>query len=135
MADFDFEGRWKELSEEVISGMLEWRLQHPKATFSEIEAAIDERLSRLRARMLQDASLASAATDWAQSPAGQAPSCPKCQRPLMRRGKRKRRLQTHGGREVELERTYGVCPECGAGFFPPGRGIGAAVGKFEPASA
>src|SRR5437588_275224 len=50
MADFDFEGRWKELSEEVISGMLEWRLQHPKATFREIEGAIGpvRRLGALR---------------------------------------------------------------------------------------
>ena len=120
MADFDFERRWRELSEEVITGMREWRLQHPKATFSEIETALDERLTRLRACMLQDAALASGATDWAQAPREERPACPQCQRPLMRRGKHQRRLQTDGGREVALERTYGVCPECGAGFFPPG---------------
>ena len=29
--------RWPQMSEEVIRGMTEWRQQHPKATFREIE--------------------------------------------------------------------------------------------------
>ncbi len=56
------EASWRELMEEVMTGMKEWRLAHPKATFKEIEAALDERLAKVRARMLQDAALASAAT-------------------------------------------------------------------------
>jgi hypothetical protein len=36
------------------------------------------------------------------------------------KGKKKRKLQTRGGQEVELEREYGVCPKCGQGIFPPG---------------
>jgi hypothetical protein len=56
-----FEARWHEEAEEVISGMKEWRLQHPKATFREIEQALDERLGKMRARLLQDAAMASAA--------------------------------------------------------------------------
>jgi hypothetical protein len=32
----DFDQRWRELSEEVLTGMKEWRLQHPWATLSEI---------------------------------------------------------------------------------------------------
>jgi hypothetical protein len=35
----DLDTRWRQLSEEVITGMKEWRLQHPRATFREIEAA------------------------------------------------------------------------------------------------
>lgn len=31
----DFDARWDELAEEVLSGMKEWRLQHPKATLRE----------------------------------------------------------------------------------------------------
>jgi phage host-nuclease inhibitor protein Gam len=53
----DLDGRWHELAEDVMTGMKEWRMQHPKATFREIEAALDERLARLRARMLEDAML------------------------------------------------------------------------------
>jgi hypothetical protein len=33
----DVDAHWHELAEDVISGMKEWRLQHPKATFREIE--------------------------------------------------------------------------------------------------
>jgi len=51
----DFDAKWNELAEEVVTGMKEWRLQHPKATLREIERALDERLAKMRARMLQDA--------------------------------------------------------------------------------
>ena len=51
---------WNGLSEEILSGMAEWREQHPKATFREIEAEVDQRLAVLRARMLADAALRSA---------------------------------------------------------------------------
>jgi len=33
--------RWNELSEEITSGMAEWRSQHPKAASREIEIEID----------------------------------------------------------------------------------------------
>ena len=42
---------WNGLSEEILSGMAEWREQHPKATFREIESEVDKRLAGLRARM------------------------------------------------------------------------------------
>ena len=41
-----FDRRWNELAEAVMTGMKEWRLQHPHATFRQIEAALDERLAR-----------------------------------------------------------------------------------------
>jgi hypothetical protein len=41
--------------------MKEWRQQHPHATLREIEQAMDERLNKLRAEMLEEwAHLASA---------------------------------------------------------------------------
>ncbi len=120
MADHTFDQHWRELAEEVITGMKEWRLQHPQATFAEIEAALDDRLARLRARMLQDAALASAATAFRDTPPPSRPVCPTCGEPLVSRGRACRRLQTQGGQEVVLERHYGVCPACGTGLFPPG---------------
>lgn len=131
----DFDQHWRGLSEEILTGMKEWRLQHPRATFSEIEAAIDERLNRLRARMLQDAALASAAAGWKDTAAEEHPVCPQCGHALESRGQEKRHLQIHGGREVVLERSYGICPACGAGLFPPGRRIGSATGWPESPSA
>jgi hypothetical protein len=115
----DFDQRWRELSDEVMSGMKEWRLQHPRATLTEIEVALDEHLARLRARMLEDAALASAAADWDSATAA-APRCPQCGQPLQARGGHPRQLQTHGGQNLTLQREYGVCPACHAGLFPPG---------------
>jgi uncharacterized OB-fold protein len=39
--------------------------------------------------------------------------------PLLSRGKRVRHLQATAGRDIQLERIYGTCPQCGTGFFPP----------------
>jgi YgiT-type zinc finger domain-containing protein len=115
MAWADGEAEWQALSEEVYSGMADWRAAHPRATFAEIEAAVEERLAGLRARLLERAALASAATDLRERPA-----CPQCGGAGRARGKRKRRLAVPGDRVVELERTYAVCPRCGTGRFPPG---------------
>lgn len=49
------EQRWAGDAESVWSGMADWRAAHPKATLSEIEVALDERLDRLRARLLPSA--------------------------------------------------------------------------------
>jgi len=109
---------WNGMSEEIISGIAEWRQQHPLATFRELEEEVDRRLSVLRAKMLADAALGSAQMEWAND--SREVLCPGCGKPLEKKGKKKRRLQTRGGQEVELEREYGECPTCGQGIFPPG---------------
>jgi hypothetical protein len=43
---------WRALSEEVIGGIKEWRLRHPKATLREIGAAVDQQPPRFRVCML-----------------------------------------------------------------------------------
>lgn len=110
---------WHQLSEEVLSGMKEWRQTPPKATFREIEEAVTERMSRLTARMIQDMALTSPAGDWSTLPLPERPQCPHCATPLQARGKRSRHLQSTGGQDIELKRSYGTCPTCGAGLFPP----------------
>lgn len=112
----EFEILWHKLSEEVMTGMREWRVQHPTATLSEIEDALDERLSGMRARMLEDLALKSARRDLAGTEVG----CPECGEKMESRGKRERKLKTHHNQEIKLSRAYGVCPKCGASFFPPG---------------
>jgi len=109
---------WKGMSEEIVSGMEEWRVQHPKATFREIEDEVDKRLSVLRVRMLKDAAIRSAQAEWESG--DREVVCPKCGVKLEPTGKKKRKLETRGGQAVELEREYGVCPQCGEGIFPPG---------------
>jgi YgiT-type zinc finger domain-containing protein len=114
------ERQWRELAEDVLTGMQEWRLQHPKATWREIEATLDERWSRVRARMLQDLALASRATDLGASEASERPRCPACGGSLEARGQQTRQVTTVHDRTVTLTRSYAVCPTCGEGLFPPG---------------
>ena len=113
----DYTQKWQAMREEIISGVAEWRQQHPKATFREIEEEVDQRLSEMRAQMLSDAAIASASADWEES--DEQPKCPNCGAELQAKGKKKRKMQTRGGREVELDREYGICPKCGQGIFPP----------------
>jgi len=68
------------LSADILAGMREWQLQHPDATFTEIEHALDERWYRLRARMLEDLALQCEAATW-QSAASR-PTCLDCGRTL-----------------------------------------------------
>lgn len=110
--------KWRGESEEIISGMTEWREQHPKATMAEIEAEVDQRLAGMRAQMIADAAMTSQRTEWEAG--AEAGTCPSCGQALEKKGKKKRKLQTRGGKEIELEREYGVCPKCGQGIFPPG---------------
>ena len=115
----DLDTRWHELTEEVMTGMKEWRLHHPKATFREIEAALDERLAKVRARMLEDAALLSQAAEAEAGDPATALPCPTCGTPLQVRGKHRRELVTHHDQPIHLDRAYAVCPQCGKGFFPP----------------
>ena len=108
---------WQKLTGEILSGMAEWRQQHPKAPFREIERETMRRMAELQARIMEELAQTSAAVDWENGP---PPKCRECGAAMERRGRHPRRLQTTGGGEVQLERTYAVCPHCGAEFFPPG---------------
>ena len=100
--------------------MSEWRKEHPKATFREIEAAVDERVNQLRAQLIEDLVQLDETEEWSQKAEAERPKCAICDQPLSARGKQMRFLQTNGGEAIKLKRTYGTCPECGEGFFPPG---------------
>ncbi len=93
-----------------------WRQSHPRATWDEIEQAIDAQLAPLRARLVGDTVLVSDAAGLGASP----PPCPACGGPMQAAGRRRRRVRTEGDMAIELARTYARCPACGAGLFPPG---------------
>lgn len=120
MWNTEVEAYWQKLAEEVFTGMKEWRLQHPKATLKEIEEALDEGLARLRTHMLQDVALASAATKVSGAREEDKLKCPQCGHALQVRGQKRRTLTTNYNQSITLERSYTVCPACGASFFPPG---------------
>lgn len=125
-----FSDHWTTLSAEVLSGMEQWRAQHPRASLQEIEAELDRRLAQGRARLLEHLAQQSAATAWtgASTPHEASertrepearPRCPQCDVGLAPRGRKTRRLKTQGDQELTLQREYGVCPQCGQGLFPP----------------
>lgn len=119
MARPEMDQRWWPLMEQLIGEMKQWRLDHPTASFTAIETALDGSLAALRACMLADLSLASAAADFGEARPEDRPRCPACDRPLQSRGMHPRELQTWGGEPLVLSRTYGHCPACDAGLFPP----------------
>jgi ribosomal protein S27AE len=108
--------RWLADAAERFAALDTWRQAHPRATWTEIEAAIDAQLGPLRAAMLGDTAMASAATDLR----GERPRCPRCGEALEAAGPRRRRLRGDQDRPIALERTYARCPACGHGLFPPG---------------
>lgn len=112
--------RWEEIAEEVCTGFRDWRVQHPRATFKEIETALDERLARVRARMLADAAMASAAREVGAVPAGERPVCPDCGGPLVVAGQEERVLTTSYEQPIALRRSATRCAACGRRVFPPG---------------
>lgn len=103
-----------------VLGMTHWRKEHPKATWAEIEAAVDEQINQVRAQLLQDMMQMGESEEWSQKPEEERPKCARCGKPLWARGEQTRYLQTNGGEAVKLTRMYGTCPQCGVGFFPPG---------------
>ena len=116
--DEEVERRWRVLSEEILTDLKVWREAHPKATFREIEQAVHERTTRLEAQLLEDTAQASASREWSGK-GEERPQCPVCGTALQARGKQSRQLQGAGGQAVTLKRSYGTCPTCGVGLFPP----------------
>ena len=112
----DMEDSFRELTDEVLTGMKEWRQTHPRATFKEIEEALDERLAKVRARMLQEAAMASKASDLK----GERVACRECGAVMENQGRERRTLTTHHDQPVELLRSYFLCPSCGTRLSPPG---------------
>lgn len=116
----ELESRWQPVSHQVIHEMREWRRQHPRATFKEIETALDEQLARLRAQMLQDTALTSPSADLPTLRDTERPRCPHCGTRLTAQGTETRTLVTEHDQAIELSRSYATCPQCGTGLFPPG---------------
>jgi len=110
----------RQMSTEILTDIKEWRRANPRATYVQIEDEVHKRLMQLEARLIEGAVEESPSREWARGSAVDAALCPKCAVSLQMRGKHKRTLQGNGGENVTLSRTYGTCPKCGEGLFPPG---------------
>ncbi len=106
-------------------GISQWRKEHPKATWAEIEAAIDEQINQVRAQLIEDVVQMGESDQWSELPEEERPKCATCGKPLWARGKQTRYLQTTGGEAVELTRMYRAGSACGMG----GRGGASQAGR------
>ena len=94
--------QWQQSSQQASQSIAQWRAAHPEATLAEIEAAVDEQMNRLRARMIEEVAQASPLEQ--ADAKQQARKCPQCGERMQARGKHQRRLQTQGGQQVTLTR-------------------------------
>lgn len=111
--------QWEALFQEASREVEQWRGIHKKATLTEIENTVDAELARLRAQMIEDLALASEVADLNELPAEKRPKCPECGESLSANGKQGRQLVTDHEEAINLTRSKGVCPQCGASSFPP----------------
>ena len=119
--------KWEEMAEEAFRGFREWRVQHPRATLTERETALDERWARVRARVLSETAVRSAAADLRGRPEEDRRRCTGCGAVMRCAGQEERTLRTTYEQEIVVTRSALVCPACGGRVFPPGRGTGAAA--------
>lgn len=102
-----------EQAQQVVRKMLE---DLPEA--SEIRLSDMERAAGMMGQALMQQTMQHLVESQQQAPMDEL-RCESCEVRMSRRGKRKRRIVTVRG-EVEVERSYYVCPKCGTGRFPPG---------------
>lgn len=96
----------------VRRSLAAWHATHPRATFAEIEAAVETELDALRAQLVEEQA---GATYHEEHPA-----CSRCGATMVPRRRSRRTVITRGEDAVHLDRAYVVCPACGTGLFPPG---------------
>lgn len=122
---------WVDLSTEVAQGLRAWRREQPRATLDEIVERVEGELGRLRGRFVEDLT-----AEGGEAEAEVWPVCAHCGGKLEHRGQHVREvLIPRQATPVRLRRTYGVCPTCRSGLFPPGRGVGARARQHESEAA
>lgn len=112
--------KWRDLQEKINAAIAEWRREHPEATLTEIEEAVDERLAEVRTEMVEDLAHEGQTADLKRLAKEERPRCPGCGRPAAANGKGRRKLKTFQGQTIELERDQAYCTHCEVTFFPSG---------------
>ncbi len=97
--------------EAVERDLVSWRSTHPRASFAEIEAAVEDRIRQVRARLLEETVAAGFQEEH--------PACPHCGTTMLPRTRTDREVIVQGEEAVPVAGAYVVCPACGRGLFPP----------------
>jgi hypothetical protein len=101
-----------DLLDQAQRELASWRSTHPRATFAEIEVAVEKQIQRLRTQFLSEHATAGFLEE--------RPLCPTCGATMTPRARSTRTVILQGDRPLDLERDYLVCRSCGEGLFPPG---------------
>lgn len=104
----------KEVPDELVEKLNQWRQANPKATLTEIEEAVEAELAKIRKELVT--ALAQAGEESQQG----APHCRQCGQAMVKNGRRKRQLKGKEGQTMQLERQQWRCLRCGTTIFPPG---------------
>ena len=118
------------LASDIVSGMREWRAQHPAATFREIEAAVAERLAPLQAALLQEAASTSPAADWTAAPA--PPACPHCGAPCTPAASTPAICKRPGAARSSSPASMPPARPVAPGFSPLDEALALPAGRFTP---
>ena len=113
------EDKWHDSFREASEEVSQWRKQHPKATFSEIENSVDEELAKIRDDMIQDLIKESELQNFKTLSQEKRPKCPVCGKMLASNGQQRRDLITSHEQVIEIKRSKGYCKTCRVSYFPP----------------
>ena len=107
----ELENQLRAKAEAAIGQLVEKLPERSELTMSDMERLIGEMGQAIMRQSLQEV---------ARSEQVEASEviCEDCQVGMHKRGRRKKQVVTKRG-EIEMERQYYVCPECGTGVFPP----------------
>lgn len=101
-----------DLLDEVRRTLASWQATHPRATFAEMEAAVEIQLRQVRARLLEEHAGAAYRDEH--------PACPRCGGTMVPDRRATRTVITQGDEAVPVDRVHVSCPICEIGIFPPG---------------
>jgi hypothetical protein len=110
--------KWRDLQDKINAAIEEWRREHPEATLTEIEEAVDSRMAGMRTQMVEDLAQRGRTGRIKELPEEERPKCPRCGQPAAANGKGRRKLKTFHGQTIELERDQAYCIHCEMTFFP-----------------
>ncbi len=103
-----------EAAASMYDELVDWREEHPEASFDEIASAVGVERRQLMGQLLEGL-----ATQHAAEVEALEVMCPACQEKSEGKGQQERAVNHREG-DVSFRRGYRYCQQCGSGFFPPG---------------
>lgn len=100
----------------VIKELMDWEETHEKPDLTQIEDIVLE----LREELGKEFAASLLRKQEKAEPV--IVRCRTCGQEVRNKGRKRKVVESRLG-ELELERGYYYCPECGAGIFPPGRTV------------